>query len=288
MKKYAKQFPVAMMSKVLGVSKSGYYKWLSNEPAKSQRSRQLDEHVKKAFSKNYMVYGSPRVAQYLEENDIAFCSKTTIARCMQRLNLVARPKRKFVVTTDSEHDFKIANNLLNRNFDVEYINTCWVSDITYILVDRKWMYLTTFIDLADRMVVGWSLSNNMTASDTVCAAFGNAVHKRGIVKGSQLMIHSDRGVQYASVEFRNLIKSYDCIQSMSRKGNCWDNAVAESFFKTIKVEALNRYNFKDSILLRKVIFRYIDGFYNTVRFHSAMNGLSPLKASIMKQKKNAA
>jgi len=235
-----------------------------------------------------MVYGSPRIAQYLEENNIVTYSKTTVARCMQRLNLVARPKRKFVVTTDSDHDFKIADNLLDRNFDVECINTCWVSDITYILVDRRWMYLTTFIDLADRMVVGWSLSNNMTAADTVCAAFADAVRKRGITKESQLMIHSDRGVQYASTEFRNLISIYDCIQSMSRKGNCWDNAVAESFFKTIKIEALNRYNFKDSVVLRKVIFRYIDGFYNTVRFHSALGGLSPLKASIIKQKKNAA
>ena len=288
MKKYKNQFPVAMMSKVLGVSKSGYYKWLKIEPEKSLRSRQFDEQVKSAFNKNHMVYGSPRIAQYLEENDIVICSKTTVARCMQRMNLVARPKRRFVITTDSQHDFAIADNLLDRNFNIEHINTCWVSDITYILVNNRWMYLTTFIDLADRMVVGWSLSNNMTAADTVCAAFADAVYKRGISKGSNLMIHSDRGVQYASVEFRNLIGSYDCIQSMSRKGNCWDNAVAESFFKTIKIEALNRYNFKDSILLRKVIFRYIDGFYNTVRFHSALGGLSPLKASIEKQKRKIA
>ena len=202
MKKYAKQYPIVMMSKILGVSNSGYYKWLSNEPTKILRIKQLDEHVKTAFSKNHKVYGSPRITQYLEENEIAYCSKTTVARCMQRLKLIARPKRRFVVTTESEHDFKIADNLLDRNFDVEYINTCWVSDITYILVDRKWMYLTTFIDLADRMVVGWSLSNNMSATDTVCAAFSNAVYKRGISKGSQLMIHSDRGVQYTSIEFR--------------------------------------------------------------------------------------
>ena len=288
MKRYAKQYPVAMMSKVLGVSKSGYYKWLKIEPKKSLLIRQLDNQIKVAFKKNQMVYGSPRIAQYLEENKIAKYSKTTVARFMKRLNLVARPKRKFVLTTDSDHDFKVADNILNRNFKVEQINTCWVSDITYILVDRRWMYLTTFIDLADRMVVGWSLSRNMTAADTVCAAFEDAVKKRGITRKSKLLVHSDRGVQYVSAEFRNLISAYDCIQSMSRKGNCWDNAVAESFFKTIKIEALNRYNFKDSNLLRKVIFRYIDGFYNTVRYHSALGGLSPLKASIMKQKKKAA
>jgi len=287
MKKYAREYSVAMMSKVLGVSKSGYYKWLRNQPEKSLRSSQLDEQVKAAFSKNFMVYGSPRIAQYLLETG-THCSNTTVARRMQRLNLVARPKRKFVATTDSNHDFKIAANLLDREFEVEQINICWVTDITYVLVASRWMYLTTFIDLADRMVVGWSLSNNMTANDTVCAAFKNAVYKRGIAKGSKLMIHSDRGVQYASKEFRTLIAKYDCIQSMSRKGNCWDNAVAESFFKTIKIEALNRYKFKDSILLRKIIFRYIDGFYNTVRFHSALGGLSPLNASIRKQNNQAA
>ena len=288
MKMNAKQFPVTMMSKILGVSKSGYYKWLSIEPARSLRSRQLDKQVKLAFEKNYMIYGSPRITQYLLENNIMNYSKTTIARRMQKLNLVARPKRKYAVTTDSNHDLHIAENLLDRNFEVDHINTCWVSDITYILVGSKWMYLTTFIDLADRMVVGWSLSNNMTAQDTVCAAFKDAVLKRRLDKKSELMVHSDRGVQYASIEFRRLITSYGCVQSMSRKGNCWDNAVAESFFKSIKIEALNRYRFNNSILLRKVIFRYIDGFYNTVRFHSALGGLSPLKASILKQKKNAA
>jgi len=287
MKKYTTKFPVAMMSKILGVSRSGYYKWLINKPLLKLRSRQLDEHIKEAFSKSLMTYGSPRIVQYLDKYGIS-CSKTTVARSMHRLNLVARPKRKYVLTTDSNHDLKVADNLLNRHFKVAQLNTCWVSDITYILVASRWMYLTTFIDLADRMVVGWSLSNNMTARDTVCAAFNDAVFKRRIIKTSGLMIHSDRGVQYASSEFRSLIESYDCIQSMSRKGNCWDNAVAESFFKTIKIEALNRYRFKDAISLQKVIFRYIDGFYNTVRFHSALDGLSPSQASIIKQKLKAA
>ena len=287
MKGYVNEYSVALMSKVLGVSRSGYYKWLMIQPEKSLHSRQLDKEIKDAFNENFKTYGSPRIAQYLVQKGI-LCSKTTIARCMHRLNLIARPKRKFVVTTDSDHDYKIADNLLDRNFEADHLNTCWVSDITYVLVASRWMYLTTFIDLADRMVVGWSLSNNMTAHDTVCAAFKDAVYKRSISKGSELMIHSDRGVQYASTEFRTLLKNHDCIQSMSRKGNCWDNAVAESFFKTIKIEALNRYKFKDSLSLKKVIFRYIDGFYNTVRFHSSLDGLSPLKASILKHKNKAA
>ena len=287
MKKYSKEYPVAMMSKVLGVSRSGYYKWQRSQLERNKKSAQFDKEVKTAFENCKKIYGSPRVTQYLNEKGTS-CSKSTVARRMQYMSLIARPKRKYVITTDSDHGFTIADNLLNRDFHRDQINQCWVSDITYVLVSNRWMYLTTFIDLADRMVVGWSLSPNMTARDTVCAAFIDAVQKRAITKTDQLMLHSDRGVQYASKEFVSLIGKYNCIQSMSRKGNCWDNAVAESFFKTIKIEALNRYKFKDSATLRTVIFRYIDGFYNTIRYHSALQGLSPLQASILKQKKHAA
>ena len=143
------------------------------------------------------------------------------------------------------------------------------------------MYLTTVIDLADRMVVGWSLSSNMTTTDTAVNAFRNAFHNRGITKNSKIIIHSDRGVQYASKEFRSLLAKYECTQSMSTKGNCWDNAVAESFFKTIKAEALNRYLFSNQEMLKSIIFRYINVWYNTVRIHSALGGLSPLKTSIL-------
>lgn len=287
MKMYANQYSVVLMSKVLGVSRSGYYKWLKNRPVKSKNIQLLDTKIRQAFKNSFMTYGSPRIAKYLNYNGFK-CSKTTIARRMKRLKLVARAKRKYVVTTDSNHGYKIADNILNRQFQVNQINKVWVSDITYIRVATKWMYLTTFIDLADRMVVGWSLSNNMTTQDTVIPAFKNAVTYRGITKKSNLMIHSDRGIQYASLEFRSLINQLNCTQSMSRKGNCWDNAVAESFFKTIKIEALNRYTFYDSKTLNKVIFRYINGFYNTVRIHSSLGGISPLKASLIKDANLAA
>ena len=287
MKMYAKQYPISMMSKVLSVSSSGYYKWLRNQPQKQLHSGKLDADIKKAFSKSFMTYGSPRIAQYLDQNGIS-CSKTTVARRMRRLKLIARHKRKYVITTDSKHKYTIAENLLNRHFNVDQINKVWVSDITYIRVKTKWMYLTTFIDLADRMVVGWSLSSNMTTEGTVNKAFRQAVLNRGIPIKSKLMIHSDRGVQYASNEFKTLIKRFGCIQSMSRKGNCWDNAVAESFFKTIKIESLNRYVFYDSKYLHRVIFRYINGFYNTIRIHSSLGGLSPLVVSKIKFSKLAA
>ncbi len=281
MKMYAKQYPVALMSKLIGISSSGYYKWLKNEAKKQLHKCNLDVEIKESFTKSFMTYGSPRIAQDLSKHGIE-CSKTTIARRMRKLKLVARPKRKYMITTDSNHAFKIAKNHLDRNFNVAQPNTVWVSDITYIRFKNRWMYLTTFIDLADRMVVGWSLSHNMTTEDTVIKAFEHAVLNRGIGPKSQLMIHSDRGVQYASIEFRGLLDRFDCIQSMSRKGNCWDNAVAESFFKTIKIEALNRYVFNDSKYLYRVLFRYINGFYNTVRIHSSLGGLSPLQASKIK------
>jgi putative transposase len=287
MKKYSQQYPVTMMSKVLGVSSSGFYKWKKHSPERELEVGKLDAEIKKEYKKSFMTYGSPRIAMVLKQRNIE-CSKTTIARRMQILCITARPKRKYVNTTDSDHNFKIAGNLLDRQFMVSHLNKVWVSDITYVRVAHKWMYLTTMIDLADRMVVGWSLSKTMTTKDTVNQAFNIAVEYRGITKDSNLMVHSDQGVQYASEAFRNLLNKYGCIQSMSRKGNCWDNAVAESFFKTIKIEALNNYIFKDSQTLKRILFRYIDGWYNTVRIHSSLGGISPREASKIKSIKLAA
>ena len=191
------------------------------------------------------------------------------------MNLIARPKKKYVITTDSTHGFKVPENLLDRNFKVERLNSVWVSDITYIRVASYWMYLTVIIDLADRMVVGWTLSKDLTANNTVMTAFKMAVKNRGVTKQDKLLFHSDRGIQYACNDFVDLLKQYNCIQSMSRKGNCWDNAVAESFFKTIKVECIDQYLFQSEESLFTVVFRYIEGWYNTMRIHSALGGMSP-------------
>jgi transposase InsO family protein len=287
MKRYRNNYPVAVMSKVLGVSSSGYYKWIKAHVKSASKEEALVTEIKKIYQASFKTYGSPRIAQVLRDKHIP-CSKTTVGRKMKAYGISARPRRKYVRTTDSSHEYKLSENILNRGFEVDHVNTAWVSDITYVRVDNAWMYLTTVIDLADRMVVGWSLSKNMSTRDTVISAFKKAAVSRGISKKSGLLIHSDRGVQYASNEFRLLISTYGCIQSMSRKGNCWDNAVAESFFKTIKVEALNRYVFKDSTSLRRVIFRYIDGWYNTMRIHSSLGGISPLKALQLKSIKLAA
>lgn len=243
--------------------------------------------IKEQFEISMQTYGSPRIAMSLKREGIII-SKTTVARVMQTMQIKARDKRKFAITTDSKHNYNIPENLLDRNFDVDKVNSVWVSDITYIRVGDTFNYLTTVIDLADRMIVGWHLSDNMTTEQTSIAAFKKAVNNRGITKLDNLMFHSDRGVQYACHSFTKLLTQYNCTQSMSRKGNCWDNAVAESFFKTIKIETLDKYRFQSSAVLNQFIFRYIDGWYNTQRLNSSLGYISPLEAFYQKFKKNAA
>lgn len=264
------------MSSVLKVSSSSYYKWKKYKNDKLNVGQDLDDRIREIFDTSQGTYGSPRITTILNNQQINI-SKTTVARKMKALHITARPKKKYVITTDSQHDYPIADNLLNRAFEVEKPNQVWVSDITYIRVANYWMYLTVVIDLADRMVVGWSLSNDMTAQNTVVAAFNMAVYRRGITKSDEVLFHSDRGVQYACKEFVALLLTYNCIRSMSRKGNCWDNAVAESFFKTLKVEKLNRFIFKSEDILYRVLFKYIDGWYNSKRIHTTIGGVSPLQ-----------
>jgi len=271
MKRHKDRFPVVLMSKVLEVSKSGYYKWCKSK--KVNKYNDLDNKIRHVFDSSNKTYGSPRIADALGHE----VSKNTIARRMSKMKLVARPKKKYVLTTDSKHGLKVSPNLLERNCDVDQPNKIWVSDITYIRVGTIWMYLTIILDLADRMIVGWSLSKTMTAQDTVVKSFRHAVRRRSLSKKSSLLFHSDRGVQYACEEFRVLLHKYGCVQSMSRRANCWDNAVAESFFKTIKIECTNRYIFMDEHALYTTLFRYIDGWYNTKRIHSSLEGKSPLE-----------
>lgn len=268
------------MLEVLGVSSSGYYNWLNNREVKACRNKELDKLICKEFSSSKGTYGSPRICSQLKRSNIV-TSKNTVARRMLELKLVARPRKKFVHTTDSDHKFPVPENVLNRNFDVAKPNTCWVSDITYIRVANYWVYLTVIIDLADRMVVSWCLSSDMTAVNTVIKAFNLAAEKRKITTRNKLLFHSDRGVQYACNEFVELLNHYNVTRSMSRKGNCWDNAVAESFFKTIKIESLNKFVFSSQSMLYTIVFRYIEGWYNTIRFHSAL-GCSPVDAFISK------
>lgn len=265
-------FPVRKMCKVLSVSKSGYYKWRNKAPILSRKLEEENAEILSIFNFSRQTYGSPRIAEQMNKVTQKL-SESTIARRMSDLGLSPQLKKKYKNTTDSKHDKAISPNLLNRKFEVYELGRYWVSDITYIRVQHSFVYLTTVIDLADRMVVGWSLSNNMTDQDTVMAAFNKAIETRPILP--DLVFHSDRGSQYASKDFRKLLASKKCIQSMSRKGNCWDNAVAESFFKTIKIESLYRFKFKNIEQVYLAIFDYIDGWYNTLRIHSSLGGKSP-------------
>jgi transposase InsO family protein len=207
---------------------------------------------------------------------------------MQSLGLVARFKRKYVRTTDSAHNLRTSPNLLDRQFEVKQVNKVWVSDITYIPTDDGWRYLTVILDLADRAVVSWTLSKTMQAEYTVIKAFMQALGKRSIRPKSGLMFHSDRGVQYACEDFRTILDQYGVVQSMSRKGNCWDNAVAESFFKTIKTEELDRHKLIKASSLNSLIFKYIEGWYNTQRIHSSLGGKTPWETFYEKNLKLAA
>lgn len=275
------KFTVERMCKVFKVSTSGYYNWRAHRTRKVQEVSRIEAMIKYEYERSKCTYGSPRIAIELNRNTYN-CSKSTVARHMNRMNIAARNKRKFKVTTDSKHDYRIFDNILNREFNVEIPGTVWVSDITYIRVSNHWMYLTVVIDLADRMVIGWSLSNTMNAKDTVLKAFINACNLRRPSVG--FIFHSDRGVQYACNDFAKKIKSAKGIQSMSRKGNCWDNAVSESFFKTLKIECVYKRKIKSAKEAYSILFNYIDGWYNTQRQHSYLNGIAPIDAYILKTK----
>lgn len=262
------------MCQVLKVSKSGYYKWLNSTPSKrAMDNRMLTEKIQEIYQKSRQTYGSPRITKELEAQAIEI-SRPRVARLMKKAGIQSRLRKKYVVTTDSKHGFRVSDNLLDRNFQVGNIGKVWVSDITYIKTVQGWLYLTVIIDLGDRKVIGWSLSRSLTAQDTSMAAWRMAIINRPIT--SELIFHSDRGVQYACNEFVELLNKYKYIkQSMSRKGNCWDNAVAESFFKTLKAEWTNwrRYNTIQEAEIS--VFQYIETWYNLRRIHSKLGYVSP-------------
>ena len=256
------------------VSRSGYYEWL-NRPIsnRDKENEKLTKSIKEVFVQNRNIYGTRRIARKLAQNDI-FVSKRRIGKLMTEAGLYCKTKRKFKVTTDSKHNKPISPNLLQRQFDVIWPDKYWVGDITYIPTKEGWLYLATVIDLYSRQVIGWSMANNMKAK-LVNDALTMAIWKRKPKKG--LIWHSDRGSQYASDSHRAILKDHGIIQSMSRKGDCWDNAVAESFFHTLKTELTNHYQFNNQQEAKNVIFEYIEVFYNRIRIHSANNYLAPVE-----------
>ena len=245
------------------------------------------DQIKQIYQKSHGTYGSRRIHEELKINYV-HVSRRRVARLMKIAGLRAVARKKFVATTDSKHNFPVSDNLLNREFNVERAGQAWVSDITYIRTLEGWLYVTAIIDLTIRKAIGWSFSSSLRASETVIPAWKMAVTNYPI--NSPLIFHSDRGVQYACNEFRDVLSQQTMVsQSMSRKGDCWDNAVAESFFKTMKTEWVyhKTYNTRHDAALS--IFEFIETWYNTRRRHSSLNYLSPCEyEEMLKKQKNAA
>lgn len=256
---------------MLEVSPQAYYKWLNKKTSENAKKRiALLQRIIEIFEESRQTYGCPRIYDQLRAEGYR-CGKNTVERLMREHNIRPKTKRKFKATTDSRHNLPIAPNVLDRQFEAEEADEVWVSDITYIPTEQGWLYLCVFIDLYSRMVVGWSLSANMKA-DIVLDAFRMGVERRA---GPPIVVHSDRGSQYASDLFRSELASHDCIQSMSRRANCWDNAVAESFFATLKTELTFHENFVSRIQASTAVFEHIEVFYNKLRRHSTLGGLTP-------------
>ncbi len=260
------------MANVLKVSKSGYYEWLNaSESSRSIENRYILNEIKTIHEKSRKIYGSPKIIKDLKKKGVK-CGKNRVIRLMRENNIRSIAKKKFKVTTDSKHNNPVCPNILNRMFDVKKTNKVWVSDITYIFTKEGWLYLCVVIDLCSRKIVGYSMSDSLK-SDIVIRAFLMAWTMRKPDKG--LIFHSDRGVQYTSYKFQELLKSKGVISSMSRKGNCWDNACSESFFHLLKTEEVNHKKYETKEVAKNKIFEYIEVFYNNFRTHSYLNYMSP-------------
>lgn len=263
------------MCNVLKISSSGYYAWLKRAPCKQVKRRELlMQKIQEIYRASRGRYGSPRITAELNAQGIC-ASQPLTAKLMRAMHLRSIVKKKFRVTTDSSHPYAVAENKLNRAFKAAEPNTAWVSDITYLRSKEGWSYLTTVIDLFDRKVIGWALSETMQTSKTIIPALHMATINRPVNKNKTLIFHSDRGIQYACDEFREEIEKHkNIVRSMSRKGNCWDNAVAESFFKTLKTELIyqNKYETKKEVALS--VFEYIETWYNQKRRHKHLNNLT--------------
>ncbi|RME58538.1 IS3 family transposase, partial [Candidatus Parcubacteria bacterium] len=242
-KQYRRCYPVGKMCQVLGVARSGYYRWLHRQPGRWERENMLIiEEIKQLYShRHYRCYGSPRITALLRAKGY-HCSRPRVARLMRANGLRSSIKPRYRVTTNSKHEEKVSPNLLNQDFNVSAANRVWVSDITYIWTAQGWTYLTIVMDLYNREIIGWSLSKSLESRSTSIKALLRALQKRGARNG--LIFHSDRGVQYSCGDFRELLKRHCIRQSMSGKGNCYDNAVAESFFHTLKTEHVHQQNYQ--------------------------------------------
>jgi putative transposase len=268
------QFSVSRMCRQLEVSRTGYFQWKKREPSeRSMANAALDAQVAAIHERSKGSYGRPRILRSLRTSGV-HVSHERVRHSLNRQGLRPVYRRPFRVTTDSDHPNPIAPNVLGRRFDGWRINKAWVGDITYVETAEGWLYLACVMDLASRRIVGWSMSDRIK-TDLVSQALKSAYGMRKPDAG--LIMHTDRGSQYASANHRTLIKDYQMVQSMSRRANCWDNAAMESFFKTLKVERVYRVRYESRAQAKLDIVDWIEGFYNRQRIHSSIGYKTPVE-----------
>jgi putative transposase len=268
-------WPVAVQCRVLEVSRSGFYAWRSREASAADiRREELTQEVKAIHAEVRGRYGSPRVHAELVARGTP-CCVNTVARVMREAGIAAKTKRKFRQTTDSNHPHPVADNVLDRAFDAAEPNAAWVADVTYIPTREGWLYLAVVEDLFSRMVVGWAMAATMTSRLVVDALEMAVADRLPVSSASALVAHSDRGSQYASEHYRRRLSEERITCSMSRRGNCWDNAPMESFFASLKKELVHDEDYATRDEARASIFEYIEAFYNRVRRHSTLGYVAP-------------
>ena len=278
--KHSKDFPVAVLCRFMTISRSRYYDWLNAPKTEREKgNEQLLDILTTLFQKGRGTYGTRRLKKEFAKLGYVV-SRRRIGRLMTQAGLSCKTKKKFKATTDSKHTKPIAPNLVDRQFTVPQSDRYYVGDITYVATEEGWLYLAVVIDLFSRKVVGWSMDSRMKAK-LVNDALLMALWKRKPDKG--LIWHTDRGSQYASDSHRVILKEHHVVQSMSRKGNCWDNSVAESFFHTLKTELTHHRQFRTREEGKQAIFEYIEVFYNRERLHSANDYLSPVDYEIQQK-----
>jgi putative transposase len=275
---------VERMAQVLGTARSGYYSWIGgHEGVREVEERELVAQIQEIQGEVRHSYGSPRMREELLRRG-RHVGKNRVARIMRENALGPKPKRRFVLTTRSEKGQEVAENLLDRNFKVPAINRVWVSDICYVATAEGWLFLCIVLDLYSRRVVGWSLSSALD-TEMVLAAVAMAAIRRRPPRG--LMFHSDRGCQYTSAQFHKIADGLGFIQSVSRRGDCWDNACAETFFKTLRAELIRGTIYRSKEEARQEIFKYVEVFYNRKRLHSYLDYLTPTEYEELEERKTA-
>jgi putative transposase len=279
-------WPVVAMCDVLAVSRSGFYAWKARPASvRALEDAQLVVDIKAAHKAGRGAYGSPRVFRALRKQGKRV-GKKRIERLMRSEGVVGKKRKKFCVTTNSRHDHPIAPNVVQRDFEAPAPNAVWVTDVTYVWTHEGWLYLAAILDLCSRRVVGWATSTN---NDTTLALAAWACAKASRMPLAGLVHHSDRGSVYASGDYRAALKACGAVASMSRKGDCWDNAVAESFFATIKGEMIDERDFETRAQATVAIADYIDAFYNVSRMHSTIGYVSPIEFELrLKSRREAA